>query len=150
MRWNLRSPLAALCVLLLLWQAAVAPLVHASAVQAVAHTALSQDVPPTPAAAQADAMPCHGHEPSAAMSTLGTDAHSNAHASVALDGGPSHDSKGPDCCESLDCQCACVHASLASVSVPVSARVVPAHPTEMGGHLPVLRARVVELFKPPI
>ncbi len=151
MRWNLRSPLAVLCGVLLLWQATVAPLAHASAVHSADHSALVEEVRPTPAAAaDVEAMPCHGHEASASEAMPNPRAHSGVHATVPLGGEPSHDSEGHECCGSLACQCACVHASLAPVSLPISARVVPAHATKLGCHLPLLRARVFNLFKPPI
>jgi hypothetical protein len=145
-----RPALSTFCSVLLLWQAGVAPLAHAAVAHAAVQAVVAQEVPNAQGAADAEAMPCHGHEVDVTTSMPAPDAHAGVHGSVPTTGQLTHGSDGPDCCKSLDCQCACVHASLAAVSLPIATRVVPAHPTEMGGDLPVLRARVVELFKPPI
>lgn len=142
--------MAALFTVLLLWQAVVAPMAHAMQAHAGHVAVVAQVVTEAPGATEAAAMPCHGHEADGTEAMPSGDgvvaAHGAGHAAEV----PSDHGDGPDCCKSLDCQCACAHASLASPGVPVAAQVVPDHPPVLGGELPVLRARVVDLFKPPI
>ena len=141
--------MAALSAVLLLWQAVVAPLAHATQAHPGHQGVATHAVPVATDAFAAEAMPCHGHEAGNGMTASHED-HVAAQGAAHATDMPSDSGDGPDCCKSLDCQCACAHASLASPGVPVSARVVPDHPAVLGGALPVLRARVVELFKPPI
>lgn len=147
---RLRTSLSVLCTVLLLWQTGLAPLAHAS----VAHPASEAVVPSPPhadpVADDMAAMPCHGEEAGATAGSGvqgGHDVGPQATPSSATSG---HHSDGPDCCQSFDCQCACIHASLGSRVMVSSAHVVPDHPAVLGEALPALRARVVDLFKPPI
>jgi len=136
-----RKKVSLLCTVLLLLQGGVAPVAHASAMRA-ADTEPAQAVEAT-VAAQTSAMPCHGQEAAQPEPDAGS------MADPARDSG--HSSHGQaDCCHSVACQCACVHASLAAPAVSLSPAVIPDHPEVLGAHLPVPRARVVELFKPPI
>lgn len=150
MRLNLQSRVAVLCAALLFWQAGLAPLAHASAAHGAAHGMVAPELPEPPAAADVEAMPCHGHD----TAEPGVSRHHSVHAgekgSPLAAELPPNTNHGPDCCQTLDCQCPCAHASLASVAVPVLSRRVPDHPIVLGGELPALRARVAQLFKPPI
>jgi hypothetical protein len=143
MTLNLRSRLAMLCTVLLLWQVGVAPLAHAGAAHAV--EAATSQVAEAEVAMDAAAMPCHGHEGAPTAGGRVAD-HETAHAAEM----PAHDGGLPDCCQSFDCQCPCAHASLGMPAMSLPSHRVPDHPTVLGQDLPIVRARVVDLFKPPI
>ena len=153
---RLRSRFMVLCTALLLWQTGLAPWAHAAAAHGSGHDAsavpAAMAIPQDHAdVAQMTTMPCHGDEV-AASSPAAIAPH--PHASLADDMGSastvSQVVDGADCCQSLDCRCACVHASLNAVTIAVLGLVVPDHPAVLGADLPVLRARIAELFKPPI
>ena len=138
-----QSIVAVLGSALLLWQAGLAPLAHAAGHTSALAVALPA-IPEVEVVAGAEAMPCHGHEAG------GTNLQAAAHGSAMTAGAASHSSGGADCCQSLDCQCPCAHASMNTLALSVAARVSADHPLLLGRDLPILRARAVELFKPPI
>lgn len=137
-----QSIVAVLGSALLLWQAGLAPLAHAAAGRTPILAIAVPAIPDTQA--DAEAMPCHGHEAG------GADVQAAARGSAMTAAAPSNSSEGADCCQSLDCQCPCAHASMNSLTLSAAARVASDHPLLLGRDLPILRARAVELFKPPI
>ncbi len=144
---NFRRRFTILCTVLLLWQTGIAPLVHASA----AHVAVEGVSAATVESADSEILPCHGHESDTELvPSTQPDHHAGPAASPDSPMKQSYGVNGMDCCKSLDCQCACIHASLNSAPIAVPALIVPDHPAVLGGDLPALRARTVELFKPPI
>jgi len=153
---SFRSSFVVLGTALLLWQLIIAPMTHASA----AHVAVHATVTTSPSSANrldhpqvtsAEARPCHEIEQSDVAPVVSVVSH---HLGAVVDSDSNspiaHAVDGVDCCDSVGCQCACVHASMNSVPFAEAALAVPGHPAELGGHLPVLGARIVELFKPPI
>lgn len=143
-----RVRLAAFSICLLFWQAGLAPLAHA----AVFHSspgmaASSHSASHAAAAVQVEAAPCHGeslHE--APVVAQGHAGHEIPMAAVA----EQTRSTAPDCCDSLACQCACVHASLGVVALALVLPLIPDHPASLGTDTPALAARTAELFRPPI
>lgn len=145
-----QSIVAVLGSALLLWQAGLAPLAHAAAGHTSALAVALPAIPEVEVGAGVEAMPCHGHEASGTGVVPDPDAHAAAHGLALTAGAASHSSGGADCCQSLDCQCPCAHASMTTLALSVAARVSADHPLLLGRDLPILRARAVELFKPPI
>lgn len=133
---NLRPRIAALFTVLLFWQAGLAPLAHA----AVFHSS------PGVVAAEVEAAPCHGE----AAESVPVVSHEHAGHGMAMSEEAETPAAAPDCCESLACQCACVHASLGGAGLAVVLPLIPDHPAILGGEVPALAARIAELFRPPI
>lgn len=118
--------IAALFVALLLWQAGM-QLVHAAVFHSSAGSSATEHHQHAAAAVQVEAAPCHGDSATAQPQT-----------------------GAPDCCDSLACQCACVHASLGGATFALMLPVIPDHPASLGTDTPALAARSAELFRPPI
>lgn len=87
--------------------------------------------------------PCHGEHPAGAVDA--------AHQVPMTDaeGDDSPESSLP-CCMTHTCQCASFHVSANVAPVVVAALFFPDRPATFGGRPITLKARIVELFKPPI
>lgn len=145
-----RTCLAILCTVLLLWQAGLAPLAHASAAHPASEIVPQAQSHADPVAGDKAAMPCHGEEAGKPVAMADHSDHGLGPVAAPSTATSVHGTEGPDCCQSFECQCACLHASLGSLAMVFSAHVVPDHLAVLGQALPALRARVVDLFKPPI
>ncbi|MCB1568830.1 MAG: CopL family metal-binding regulatory protein [Xanthomonadales bacterium] len=96
---------------------------------ATAAVSVSMSMPGMPAASGptqlesadqgSDDMPCHGHQSTKASSVQIADAISNVDQKPAPDGQPT-----PDCCKSGLCQCACMYAAQAVLTVAMSTRMM--------------------------
>lgn len=134
---------------LLLWQAGLAPLAHAAVFHSAPEAAGTERPATHPAGvAVVEAAPCHGDSPHESP-VVAPPVVVHEHAGHEM---PMADtvSTAPDCCDSLACQCACVHASLGGATFALMLPVIPDHPASLGTDTPALAARSAELFRPPI
>lgn len=145
--FRMRRPFrAVLCVVLVVWQAALAPLAHAAVFHAPVNSREAAQAQLVMAAA-GESAPCHGEAVPARSAGEGHEAH---HVSASL---PevlvaNHDEPA-DCCQSLACQCACMHATALS-TLGWALAVVPDHASELVPLTPKLALPARELFRPPI
>lgn len=143
--------LAYLCAALFFWQAALAPLAHAMAFHSAATISSGMQLQSAGehGAREHEGMGHAGHEQNA-VSEAPPCHGAEAVNSLPTDDAPEQANHEVDCCQSLGCDCACVHASASTCITLLPFSVIPDHPAVIAPSAPVQTVRVAELFRPPI